>query len=211
MNKKLEKTFDLPSMEEALENQEQDNTGSNTNDLGHDTSKYKSGPEDLDHSTAAAHAELEEATENEVADQNEVIKRALTTAEKIDKALPQVKDLQTHDVDMDSYSGEAMKSYRELMDLGMNSEARHAGKFFEVAQTMMKNAIEAKNAKADKKLRMIELQLKKQRVDQWDKRDGNDQDVIEGEGFVVGDRNKLLDQLIEKVNQNDDKTEDKDK
>ena len=76
---------------------------------------------------------------------------------------------------------------------------------------MMKNAIEAKNAKADKKLRMIELQLKKQRVDQWDKRDNPDQDVIEGEGFVVGDRNKLLDQLIEKVNQNDDKTEDKDK
>jgi hypothetical protein len=211
MNKKLEKTFDLPSMEEALENQEQDNTVSKINDLGHDTSKYKSGPEDLDHSTAAAHAELEEATENEVADQSEVIKRALTTAEKIDKALPQVKDLQTHDTDMDSYSGEAMKSYRELMDLGMNSEARHAGKFFEVAQTMMKNAIEAKNAKADKKLRMIELQLKKQRVDQWDKRDNPDQDVIEGEGFVVGDRNKLLDQLIEKVNQNDDKTEDKDK
>ena len=208
MNKKLEKTFDLPSMEEALENQEQDDSTPQVNDLGHDTSKYKSSADDLDHSSAAAHAELEES---EVADEEQIIKRALTTAEKIDKALPQVKDLQTHDTDMDSYSGEAMKSYRELMDLGMNSEARHAGKFFEVAQTMMKNAIEAKNAKADKKLRMIELQLKKQRVDQWDKRDGNDQDVIEGEGFVVGDRNKLLDQLIEKVNQNDDKTEDKDK
>ena len=208
MNKKLEKTFDLPSMEEALENQEQDDSTPQVNDLGHDTSKYKSSADDLDRSSAAAHAELEES---EVADKEQIIKRALTTAEKIDKALPQVKDLQTHDTDMDSYSGEAMKSYRELMDLGMNSEARHAGKFFEVAQTMMKNAIEAKNAKADKKLRMIELQLKKQRVDQWDKRDGNDQDVIEGEGFVVGDRNKLLDQLIEKVNQNDDKTEDKDK
>ena len=208
MNKKLEKTFDLPSMEEALENQEQDDSTPQVNDLGHDTSKYKSSADDLDRSSAADHAELEES---EVADEEQIIKRALTTAEKIDKALPQVKDLQTHDTDMDSYSGEAMKSYRELMDLGMNSEARHAGKFFEVAQTMMKNAIEAKNAKADKKLRMIELQLKKQRVDQWDKRDGNDQDVIEGEGFVVGDRNKLLDQLIEKVNQNDDKTEDKDK
>ena len=208
MNKKLEKTFDLPSMEEALENQEQDDSTPQVNDLGHDTSKYKSSADDLDRSSAAAHAELEES---EVADEEQIIKRALTTAEKIDKALPQVKDLQTHDTDMDSYSGEAMKSYRELMDLGMNSEARHAGKFFEVAQTMMKNAIEAKNAKADKKLRMIELQLKKQRVDQWDKRDGNDQDVIEGEGFVVGDRNKLLDQLIEKVNQYDDKTEDKDK
>mgnify|MGYP001232632690 CR=1 FL=1 len=197
MNKKLEKTFDLPSMEEALEDQQQE-----------ESNLENSESEDLDRSSAAAHAELEES---EVADEEQIIKRALTTAEKIDKALPQVKDLQTHDTDMDSYSGEAMKSYRELMDLGMNSEARHAGKFFEVAQTMMKNAIEAKNAKADKKLRMIELQLKKQRVDQWDKRDGNDQDVIEGEGFVVGDRNKLLDQLIEKVNQNDDKTEDKDK
>ena len=197
MNKKLEKTFDLPSMEEALEDQQQE-----------ESNLKNSEAQDLDRSSAAAHAELEES---DVADDEQVIKRALTTAEKIDKALPQVKDLQTHDTDMDTYSGEAMKSYRELMDLGMNSEARHAGKFFEVAQTMMKNAIEAKNAKADKKLRMIELQLKKQRVDQWDKRDGNDQDVIEGEGFVVGDRNKLLDQLIEKVNQNDDKTEDKDK
>lgn len=197
MNKKLEKTFDLPSMEEALDDQQQE-----------ESNLENSETQDLDRSSAAAHAELEES---DVADDEQVIKRALTTAEKIDKALPQVKDLQTHDTDMDTYSGEAMKSYRELMDLGMNSEARHAGKFFEVAQTMMKNAIEAKNAKADKKLRMIELQLKKQRVDQWDKRDGNDQDVIEGEGFVVGDRNKLLDQLIEKVNQNDDKTEDKDK
>ena len=197
MNKKLEKTFDLPSMEEALDDQQQE-----------ESNLENSEAQDLDRSSAAAHAELEES---DVADDEQVIKRALTTAEKIDKALPQVKDLQTHDTDMDTYSGEAMKSYRELMDLGMNSEARRAGKFFEVAQTMMKNAIEAKNAKADKKLRMIELQLKEQRVDQWDKRDGNDQDVIEGEGFVVGDRNKLLDQLIEKVNQNDDKTEDKDK
>tara|TARA_B100001287_G_scaffold218888_1_gene187831 strand:- start:4035 stop:4625 length:591 start_codon:yes stop_codon:yes gene_type:complete len=196
MNKKLEKTFDLPSMEEALDNQE------------HDESSVDIDADEIDTSSAAAHAELDKA---EVEEQEQVIKRALTTAEKIDKALPQVKDLQTHDTDMDSYSGEAMKSYRELMDLGMNSEARHAGKFFEVAQTMMKNAIEAKNAKADKKLRMIELQLKKQRVDQWDKRDNGEQDVIEGEGFVVGDRNKLLDQLIEKVKQNDDKTEDKDK
>ena len=43
---------------------------------------------------------------------------------------------------------------------------RHAGKFiFEVAQTMMKTQLKPQNAKADKKLRMIELQLKKQRVD----------------------------------------------
>jgi hypothetical protein len=112
---------------------------------------------------------------------------------------------------MDTYSSEAMKSYKELMDLGMNSEARHAGKMFEVASTMLKNAVEAKNAKADKKLRMIELQLKKQRVEQWDKRDPKRDEVIEGEGYVVGDRNKLLDQLIQKVNETDEESNKEDK
>ena len=182
MNKKLEDTFDLPSMEDALENSKEESTSEDKQE------------------------KVEETVIEEVK-----IKKALSTAEKIDKALPQVKDLESHDVDMDEYSSEAMKSYKELMDLGMNSEARHAGKMFEVAATMLKNAVESKNAKADKKLRMIELQLKKQRVDQWDKRDDKQEEVIEGEGYVVGDRNKLLDQLIQKVNENDDKSDKEDK
>ena len=186
MNKKLEDTFDLPSMEEALEEAKAEESSSENKKA--DTEKVEE-------------AEIEEVT----------IKKALSTAEKIDRALPQVKDLETHDSDMDVYSDEAMKSYKELMDLGMNSEARHAGKMFEVAATMLKNAVESKNAKADKKLRMIELQLKKQRVDQWDKRDDKQDEVIEGEGYVVGDRNKLLDQLIQKVNENDDKSDKEDK
>jgi hypothetical protein len=200
MNKKLEKTFDLPSMEDALQD---------FNDYIEETvlSKPSKAVEDdnidtkdLDRSNAAAYEELQEVDTEE----QKIIKKALTTAEKIDKALPLVKDLESHDSDMDGYATEAMKSYKELMDLGMNSESRHAGKMFEVAQTMMKNAIEAKNAKADKKLRMIELQLKKQRVDQWEQKSGGStDDFIEGEGYIVGDRNKLLDQLIQKVNEND--------
>ena len=186
MNKKLEDTFDLPSMEEVLENSKDEKSNSENKE---------------------EKAEVKQETVIEEVK----IKKALSTAEKIDRALPQVKDLESHDSDMDDYSDEAMKSYKELMDLGMNSEARHAGKMFEVAATMLKNAVESKNAKADKKLRMIELQLKKQRVDQWDKRDDKQDEVIEGEGYVVGDRNKLLDQLIQKVNENDDKSDKEDK
>jgi hypothetical protein len=189
MNKKLEKTFDLPSMEDALNEQQiKDHVEENT--LSTPLSEYE----------AIENATTEDSDKEEVVE----IKKALSTAEKIDRALPQVKDLEAHDNDMDDYAVEAMKSYKELMDLGMNSESRHAGKMFEVAQTMMKNAIEAKNAKADKKLRMIELQLKKQRVDQWEQKSGGStDDFIEGEGYIVGDRNKLLDQLIQKVNEND--------
>ena len=186
MNKKLEDTFDLPSMEEALENSKDEKSNSENKE---------------------EKAEVKQETVIEEVK----IKKALSTAEKIDRALPQVKDLESHDSDMDDYSDEAMKSYKELMDLGMNSEARHAGKMFEVAATMLKNAVESKNAKADKKLRMIELQLKKQRVDQWDKRDDKQDEVIEGEGYVVGDRNKLLDQLIQKVQETDSESDKEDK
>ena len=186
MNKKLEDTFDLPSMEDALAETKAEQSSSDSQQPNNETTEQ---------------TVVEEVT----------IKKALSTAEKIDRALPQVKDLESHDSDMDVYSDEAMKSYKELMDLGMNSEARHAGKMFEVAATMLKNAVESKNAKADKKLRMIELQLKKQRVDQQDTKDPNNAEVLEGEGYVVGDRNKLLDQLIQKVNETDDKSDKEDK
>ena len=127
------------------------------------------------------------------------ILKAITTAEKIDRALPQVTGLDAEDQDMDIYATEAMKSYQDLMNLGMNVEVRHSGKLFEVASTMLKNAVEAKNAKLEKKLRMVELQLKKQRVDQMNKTSDNSTDIVEGEGYVVGDRNELLKQILDRV------------
>ena len=194
MNKKREETFDLPSMEDAMEKIDK-HVEENT--LSSPTSEYEA---------------IEELNDKDTDDDSQDnIQKALSVAQKIDKALPQVKDLETHDKDMDGYATDAMNSFKELMDLGMNSEARHAGKFFEVAQTMMRNAIDAKNAKADKKLRMIELQLKKQRVDQQETRGTGNDDIIDGEGFVIGDRNKLLDQLIDKVSKNEEEPKEKDK
>ena len=127
------------------------------------------------------------------------ILKAITTAEKIDRALPQVTGLDAEDKDMDTYATEAMKSYQDLMNLGMNVEVRHSGKLFEVASTMLKNAVEAKNAKLEKKLRMVELQLKKQRIDQMGKTGDSSTDIVEGEGYVVGDRNELLKQILDRV------------
>ena len=104
----------------------------------------------------------------------------------------------SEDVDMDMYSTEAMKSYKDLMDLGMNVEARHAGDIFAAAQRMLKNAIEAKTSKTEKKLKMIELQLKKLKLDQDNK---TSDDTIKGEGYVIADRNDILKSFIDKENE----------
>jgi len=170
---------------------------------GLDEQKNETKNEDTQHQDSGEEIQKEsseQVEETSIEDTSATpILKAITTAEKIDRALPQVTGLDAEDQDMDTYATEAMKSYQDLMNLGMNVEVRHSGKLFEVASTMLKNAVEAKNAKLEKKLRMVELQLKKQRVDQMSKTGDSSADIVEGEGYVVGDRNELLKQILDRV------------
>lgn len=75
----------------------------------------------------------------------------------------------------------------------MNVEARHGAKMFEVAANMMGQAIAAKSAKIDKKLKMIDLQIKKLAID---RRNGEKEgETVEGEGYIITDRNSILEKL----------------
>ena len=78
------------------------------------------------------------------------------------------------------------------MDLGMNVEGRYSGRVFEVAGNMLKTSLDARVAKLDKKLKMVELQLKKEKLD---KEDSSPTGIVNGEGYVVTDRNSLLERL----------------
>jgi hypothetical protein len=121
--------------------------------------------------------------------------REMGDIDKIAAALPQVKGLgDVSDSELDALAQRATDAYDDLMDLGMNVEPRYSSRVFEVASTMLKNAIDAKSAKIDKKLKMIELQLKKQKLDQ-DSNTGDDGGTINGEGYLVTDRNSLLEKL----------------
>jgi hypothetical protein len=120
--------------------------------------------------------------------------RDMAEFDKISAALPQVKGLgDISDTEFDELARRATEAYDDLMDLGMNVEARFSGRIFEVAGTMLKNAIDAKSAKIDKKLKMIDLQLKKQKLDSDSSSDPGIN--ISGEGFVVTDRNSLIEKL----------------
>lgn len=110
--------------------------------------------------------------------------------DKIDHALPMVRDLEALDEEMDDIAQKAMESYADLMDVGMSTDPRFSGKIFEVASSMLKNAIDARTAKLDKKLKMIDLQIKKKRVDQ---QSGAPAEEAEG---AVYDRTELLKEII---------------
>lgn len=117
--------------------------------------------------------------------------------QEITRGLPQIKELDSlDDRELDLLATKAEKAYDELMDLGMNVEVRYSGRIFEVAASMMGNAITAKTAKIDKKLKAIDLQLKKYKIDKDANEDPND--VLNGVGYVITDRNELLKKLGQK-------------
>jgi hypothetical protein len=123
---------------------------------------------------------------------------SLQEVERITQGLPQIVELNDlNDGDLDNLAAKAEKAYDDLMDLGMNVEVRYSSRIFEVAGGMLKNAIDAKSAKVDKKLKAIDLQLKKLKLDNDAGIDPNN--VINGQGYVITDRNELLKKLSGKA------------
>ena len=131
------------------------------------------------------------------------LQQQLDVADKIDAALPMVRDLEQLDADMDKYADKAMHAFQDLMDLGQNVEDRHAAAVFDTASKMMTNAITAKTAKMDKKLKMIQLQLQKAKLDQQIAKDSGKDDAIQGEAEEFEDRNSLINAVIEKMGKPD--------
>ena len=166
MTRKLEQEFNLPSMEELKELSQQEVV-----EVGIEPA------ETLVQATPPA----------------EVVTTAITNAEKIDSALPQVDGVVKHDGDMENIAERALDSYEELMSLGMNVQDAHAGRIFETAGKMLQIAMDSKNAKVDKKLRMIDLQIKKMRLDAMEGTNSSSND-----SGTVMDRNQLLQFLNKK-------------
>ena len=88
---------------------------------------------------------------------------------------------------MEDIATKAIDSYEELMSLGMNVQDAHAGRIFETAGKMLQIAMDSKNAKVDKKLRMIDLQIRKLRLDAME-----GTNISNSDGTQVMDRNQLL-------------------
>lgn len=139
---------------------------------------------------------ISETTDITVEEAQEVTENALTNLEKIENALTEVKGLEASDNEMDELADLATASYKDLMDLGMQVDSRFASEIFNSASSFLGHAITSKTAKINKKLKMLDLQMKKAALDQ---KTASKTEEIEntpiGEGSLV-DRNELLKQIL---------------
>ena len=132
-----------------------------------------------------------------VHENSDIISKVDAAIDKIDIALPTVRDLETSDAELDELADLAKTSAQDLLDLGMNMDPRFGGVVFQTAGTLLGHAITAKTAKMDKKLRMVSLQLQKARLDHQMSKDDPGSRAVEGQGIVL-DRNALLEQILQK-------------
>jgi hypothetical protein len=146
---------------------------------------------------------------------NELInEETLKTIEKVENALPLVRGLDATDRDLDEFSDLAKEAFNNLLDLGMQVDSRFSAEIFNSASSMLGHAIGAKTAKINKKLRMIDLQLKKAELErkisvQNAKQESTDvEDSNLGIGTVI-DRNDLIRQVLAQVENNKNVKKDK--
>lgn len=123
----------------------------------------------------------------------EKLSQEMQILDELDSKVPAITDLSTSDKEMDELASKASNAFDDLMSLGMNVESRFAAPIFDAASKMLGHAVMAKTAKLDKKLKAIDLELKRQRMEMQKGTDSpNDTDV--GEARVL-DRNELLKML----------------
>lgn len=157
--------------------------------------------------------QLEENTQFKPNDEPHTVEETRTaiveiddTIDKINEALPAVKDLNSSDAELDEIAKKATETFENLTDLGFNVDSRYAAELFAVAGTMLGHALTAKQTKLQKKLKVIELQMKKLKLDQDEakaraKNESSEDDPEQAEGKVLS-RNDLLEMLKGNKDQN---------
>jgi hypothetical protein len=124
--------------------------------------------------------------------------------DKIDAALPAVRDLDASDQELDDIAAKATETFENLTDLGFNVDSRYAAELFAVAGTMLGHALTAKTTKLQKKLKVLDLQMKKMKLDADAVKNSGEDPVETAHGQVLS-RNDLLEMIKGGRDQNNTK------
>lgn len=154
---------------------------------------------------------IQEPTTEEAKQEIATIEKEMSMVDRANIALPTVEGLEQLDREMDEYATTAMETFEDLVDLGKNVEDRHAAPIFDSAAKMIMAALQAKQAKMDKKMKMIELQMRQarlekdsQKIDAYvagKKHEIGDEENVEG--HIIGDRSAMLVEIMKNLDEKD--------
>lgn len=127
----------------------------------------------------------------------------LETVSETSVACPTLLNIsRTNDVELDELAKQALDGYEMVFDLGLNVEPSKSARLFEVASALLKHSIDAKNMKITNNIKIAELQLKKDKLDQDQKIEDNKLKHKE----KIKDINTLENTNLEDILEDDEKT-----
>jgi len=136
----------------------------------------------------------------DVLEQNQLpVEQVVDEAKALEKTYKEQDPFEIHDEEMDEISHMALEYGKSLHDLGMSVEVKNAGEIFTASSNMIKIALDARNMKMEKKLKLLRLELDRLKLDRTAPDQG---ETIQAENVTVLDRNTLLDQIREVTKQN---------
>jgi hypothetical protein len=115
-----------------------------------------------------------------------------------------VRDLDASDQELDDIAAKATETFENLTDLGFNVDSRYAAELFAVAGTMLGHALTAKTTKLQKKLKVLDLQMKKLKLDADVAKNSDKEPTQTAHGQVLS-RNDLLEMIKSGRDQKDNK------
>jgi hypothetical protein len=180
MTQKLSETFNLPPIEDISFNFDDD-----------------------ENEIVPSSEEVIEELKKTIATQSTTMNMSM----KVDAALPMVMGLEEIDKEMDEYAKRAISAFDDAVDLSKNVDDRNAAALLDSASRMLSAAITAKQTKLDRKIKMIELQMRKDRLDMDNRKvdhvikKGMPQDPDEMDGRVIGNRTYMLADILATMNE----------
>jgi len=156
--------------------------------------------------------EIVPSSEEVIAELKKQIANQSTTMDmsmKVDAALPMVLGLEAIDTEMDEYATKAINAFDDIVDLAKNVDDRNAAALLDSASRMLSAAITAKQTKMDRKIKMIELQMRKERLDMDNRKvdhvikKNNPEDPDEIDGRLIGNRTDMLADILASMKEED--------
>ena len=136
----------------------------------------------------------DEGTSQEKELTGEEISTAISEAEAFNAALDVYADPE-FDREMDEISKESDNAANDLIDLAMNVETKHTAEIASAAERFKNMRLEAQKAKINRKMKMMDMQLKERRLDLLEQKQNYElsKGTIDGDGEFIDDRDSILD------------------
>lgn len=122
----------------------------------------------------------------------EEIQAALAETKNLKQQLRQIPDILEKENEIDNIANNAAKYFEDIMDKAFNTEDRFAPELFNAANSMLKTALDGKNSIVNAKLKLLDLELKKRKLENDFANAGPQSREVNGQSVTVTDRNSLL-------------------